>query len=993
MRKRYWFWGLQILALVALTMLSTSTGYAQLGRKVLPTLSLVKTLETGTSDITTRDTIYVAEPGPGEKRYLALPIYVKNCLDSITDPVTGLTAEPIYSFKFKLQYNRELMRAVGIQKRGALPHDTVVLAKNFNFSWDIDLDPTYKTSTVGSPSANGERIMVTASSALPLPLSPRNNPTFTGCQFRDTAVLVYVLFEVIGQHTGGTAGVNRDQLILVRDSISWNEYEVSRVTPEMIARRFETIQAGVAPSPVFPIAYPNNYGSAVIQITPRPRIDLLPPSQVVTINGDISDYELTSRLQTYFGNVNRIFRNILLVNGIPNSELRNLVVESDQAWLRVDTNAPNIPPGVGQGGDPSDATQRGMFIRSVRGQINFNIVANPAMIPTDDAQDYPTPGIYTGYITIRSTDAQNSAVRLKVVLLVTRNPLESQLDSTTESRSPTGIQLLFRNSAPRPDTTYLTFGTGVAASDDVDTLFGEAEAATAPDSTRFFARWFPPSVTANNPAFRGLIDTRGTTPQATNNETSLDIRNFRTSTTLIYCARFSAGSPQNYPIVIEYDTRNFPNGSALYVRDNQNGAFLSIDMRNATNIGGFRRAITITDARVNGFCIEYTIPSVTQFPEINRGWNLVSLPVSPSNARSEVVFPNLASGKPLQFTQNQYIDADSLEVGRGYFVKYGSTVDRQIAGTQISEIHELRSPFRVRLFEGWNTVGGLSTPTTIEYMSFGPIPGQTSPNRISEVYRYLTDRGYEQTSIIAPGYGYWVKIDRDGYYRLAKDPRFNKTAPKNETYASLNRMTISDNSQKVGTVYFGLDNGSVDAARFELPPVPTRDMFDVRFGNNGFVSTAKSLNGEHVVRFQGVEYPVVLATANSDANYVVTDAATGVVLGTFTRGQGGNVRITNPMTKSVRITTVASSAFELGNAYPNPTSGDVSFDIQSPNDENVNVTLFNSLGSQVRTLLNERVSGHTTVKFSTVGLPAGVYVYKMTTASGHSQIRQLVISK
>jgi hypothetical protein len=990
MRKRYWFWGLQILALVALTLLTSSTGYAQLGRKVLPTLSLVKTLETGTSDITTRDTIYVAEAGPGEKRYLALPIYVKNCLDSITDPVTGLTAEPLYSFKFKLQYNRELMRAVGIQKRGALPQDTVVLAKNFNFSWDVDLDPTYKLSTVGGASANGERIMVTASSALPLPLSPRNNPTFTGCQFRDTAVLCYVLFEIVGQHTGGTAGVNRDQLILVRDSISWNEYEVSRVTPEMTARRFENIQAGVAPSPVFPITYPNNYGSAVIQITPRPRIDLLPPSQVVTVNGDISDYELTTRMQTYYGNVNRIFRNILLVNGIPNSELRNIAIETDQNWLRVDTNAPNIPPGVGEGGEQGE---RGLFIRSVRGQLNFNIVANPNQLPSSDPALYPTPGIYTGYVTIRSVDALNSAVRLKIVLLVTRNPLESALDSTTESTNPKGIQLLFRNSAPRPDTTYLTFGTGVAATDGVDTLFGEAEATTAPDSTRFFARWFPPSVTADNPGFRGLIDTRGTTPPATNNETSLDVRNFRTNTTLIYCARFSAGSPQNYPIVIEYDSRDFPNGSSLYIRDNQNGAFLSIDMRNATNIGGFRRAITITDARVNGFCIEYTVPQVTQFPEINRGWNLVSLPVSPSNARSEVVFPNLASGKPLQFTQNQYIDADSLEVGRGYFVKYGATVDRQIAGTQIREIHELRTPFRVRLFEGWNTVGALSTPTTIEYISFGPIPGSTAPNLISEVYRYLTDRGYEQTSIIAPGFGYWLKIDRDGYYRLAPAPNTGKAAVANNAYSTLNRLSVSDNSQKVGTVYFGLDNGSINATRFELPPVPARDMFDVRFANNGFVSTAASLNGEHVVRFQGVEFPVVLSTANADANYVVTDAVTGMVLGTFTRGEGGTVRITSPMTKSVKITTVATDAIELGSAFPNPTSGNVSFDILSPNDEVVNVTLFNALGNEVKTLFNDRVAGHQTVSFSTVGLPAGVYVYKMTTASGHSQIRQLVISK
>lgn len=988
MRKRYWFWGVKILALVAFALLATSTGNAQgLGRKVLPTLSLVKIYQTASSDVTTRDTIYVAEAGPGETRFFALPIYVKNCLDSITDPVTGLTAEPIYSFRFKLQYNNQILRAVGIQKRGPLPGDTTILAKDFNFSWDVDEDPTYKLSTVGAPSANGERIMVTASSSRPLPMSPRNNMNFSGCNFRDTAVLCYVLFEVTGLASGGPAGVNRDQLLLVRDSISWNDYEPANVTPYMLSRRFEAIQAGVAPSPVFPIGYPNNYGSAIIQVTPRPRIDLLPPSQVVTVNNDFSDYALLYPLQTYYGQGGRIYRNILLVNGVPNSELRNVVVETDEPWLRVDTNAPNIAPGVGPGGENNE---RGLFIRSVRGQLNFNVVANPALIPTADGSMYPTPGTYIGYITVRSIDAQNSAVRLKVVLIVTRNPLEPGLDATTESTTPKGIQLLFRNSAARPDTTYLTFGTGVSATDSVDTLFGEAQAPTKADSTRFFARFFPPSL---GDAFRGMLDTRGTTPTPTNGESSIDIRDYRANQSIVYCVKFSAGSPNNYPVVIEYDIRDFPAGSALYLRDSRSGVATSLDMRNATNIGGTRRAITITDASVTGFCIEYTIPSLTQFPEINRGWNLVSLPVAPSNANSAVVFPNLSNKVPLLFTQNQYLEADSLEVGRGYFVKYGSTIDRNIAGTQIRQIHELRTPFRVRLFEGWNTVGGLSVLTTVELMSFGPIPGDRSPNKIAEVYRYLTDRGYEQTSIIAPGYGYWVKIDRDGFYRLDAPAGAFPKGRMDESYRTLNQLTVSDNSQKVGTVYFGLDNGSINVSRFELPPVPAREMFDVRFANGGFVSSARDLSGSHTVRFQGVQYPVVLSVGSADADYVVSDAVTGEVLGSFTRGQAGTVRVTNPMVKSVTLTTVATGAAALGSAYPNPTSGNVSFDVLTPAEQSVSVALFSSIGDRVMTLYNGRVNGRQVVSFSTANLPAGVYVYKMTLENGQTMMRQLVVTK
>src|SRR5690606_21666345 len=115
---------------------------------------------------------------------------------------------------------------------------------------------------------------------------------------------------------------------------------------------------------------------------------------------------------------------------------------------------------------------------------------------------------------------------------------ETGLDDGSESVRTRGIQLLLRNSGQNPDTTYLTFGTGVGASAGVDTLFGEMEAANPPVTGTFYARFFPPELDANDPPFNGLIDSRGVTPTPTNGEASLDIRNYRTNTTLVYCVRF-----------------------------------------------------------------------------------------------------------------------------------------------------------------------------------------------------------------------------------------------------------------------------------------------------------------------------------------------------------------------------------------------------------------------------------------------------------------------
>lgn len=1020
MRKRYWLAGTQVLAILALLLIGAGQSFAQgLNLKHLPTITLQKW--TGNPNgVLARDTHFVAEQGPGEKRYFLLPVFIKNCLDTADDPVTGFPGERIFSFRFKLQYNRSLIRAIGVQKRGQFPNDTeTVAAKDFNLSWDVDNDGTYKSSTVGANSANGGRIMVTGSSSFPLPLPklPNAPPGSKGCQWGDTAVFMYVLFEVVGSAQGGSSGANSDQIILTLDSLRFNEYAPNNVTTEMQNRGFDKFQEGVAPTRVIDPStgvpfLPNSYGASIVTVTPQPRIDLLPPSQVARVNNDPSNYELLFPLQTQYGNPNRIFRNILIVNGVQGTKLRNVTVETSEAWLRVDTADPNVPPGVGQGGTPNPAPgERGMFIKNIGLQTNFNVIANPSLLPTNpDGSGYATPGIYTGYITLRSVDALNSAVRLKVVLIVNRNPLESDLDTTQEPTQTRGVRLLVRNSAPNPDTTYLTFGTGIAASDGVDILFGEAEATDYPSQSKFFARFFPPrlvdSAAAAGGVFNGLIDTRGLPPLPTDpsiNFPSLDIRNFKSDTTLVYCVKFSAGAPQNYPLVIEYDTRDFPPNAQVFIRDNVNGSIFNTDMRGSTQTGTTTRTFVIRDPNVTGFCIEYTLPAVVQFAEVReKGWNFVSIPVKPSNSSSGVVFPNASSSKPITFASDRWLDADTVSPGVGYFVKYSETVDRTVSGVPIMRIDkDLPLYITVKVFRGWNTVGALAVPTTIDpaYMSFKPISTtQRAPQRVGEVYSYKPQRGYEQTSLILPGLGYWVKIDGDGYYNLTAPPNglaagsgapTGKLAPSD--YRMLNQLTVSDNGQRSNMVYFG-QSASINAGSYELPPAPAPGMFDVRFDNNGFVSATKDA-GTHTVNFQGVDYPVVLSVANPDADYIVTDAVTGEVVGRFEQGQTGSIRITNPATKSVKLSEVASTSMHLGSAYPNPTADAVSFEFNVPTEQHVSIVLVNSLGNEVATIFNDVAKGNTRIEFETAGLASGTYFYKMTTPSGFSQVRQVVISK
>lgn len=1005
MRKRYWFVGIRVAVVAALLAVTSSVSWAQLGEKTLPTLSLQKRNATNTTDgdVLNSGTIRVAEPGT-DKRFLVLPIFIHNCLDSMPgeNPV-GHPGEQIYSFKFDLQYNRTLLKAVGVSKRGALPQDQFVLAKHFNLSWNVEEEPDYKLSTTGGTSNNGERISVTGSSSLPLPRTESRNPFDPNptCEDRDTMVFVYVLFEVVGTANGGVSGATADQLILVRNSIRWNNFNPSDVSQEMIDRGFGPVQNAVSPSPIFPVTYPNNYGAATVQITRRPRIDLQPSSQVALVTaGDFTNYELLLPMQTQFGNPNRIWKNLVMVNGIADSDLRNLIVETDAPWLRIDTADPSVPPGVGDGGYEGE---RGVVVRQIGAQMNFNLVANPNLLPAPP-DGYPKPGIYEAYVTIRSIDAQNSSVRLKVQLIVNRNPLEPSLNETTEPTLPDGIMMTFRNSATLTDTTYLTMGTGVAATDSVDRLFGELEAVSPPGGG-FYARFYPPSL--DGTGFNGLIDgrglytTAGRVPEATNSEASLDIRNFDVETIHTYCVNFSAGAPENYPVVLEYDLQDLPDGSQLFFRQNVGGVPQVLNMRTeGANIGGSRRAVFIADPSVTSFCIDYLLPRVVQFPEINRGWNFVSLPVDPSDPRAESVFPNSTSGA-IRFTQNVYSKVDTARAGIGYFVKYGQIKDNTVSGVPVMEIHETRTPIRIRLFEGWNTVGALSVPTIADKddvfpgvgIEFGSYQGTAVPALNGEIYRYLTSRGYEQTSRIVPGYGYWIKVTGDGWYRLFQQPAKFAPGATNTTkpYQALNNLHIADNGQHSSSqLWFGYGNVN---GNYEMPPVLGEQFFDVRFATNGFVSASSKKGTEHVVNLTGVDYPVVFSVENVDADYLVQDAATGAYIGEFKAGTAGAVTIDNPLTKSVKLTRVQSSNIDLSAAYPNPATDKLVFDFAVPGENHVTIGLYNSLGEKVANLFNGVASDRQTVEFSTKDLSAGLYLYKMTTANGETEVRHVVVAR
>ena len=85
------------------------------------------------------------------------------------------------------------------------------------------------------------------------------------------------------------------------------------------------------------------------------------------------------------------------------------------------------------------------------------------------------------------------------------------------------------------------------------------------------------------------------------------------------------------------------------------------------------------------------------------------------------------------------------------------------------------------------------------------------------------------------------------------------------------------------------------------------------------------------------------------------------------------------------------NSFSLGDAFPNPSSNDVTiaFDLKSNN--NVSIKLVNLVGQEVMNIANDKFSaGANEVKFNVSNLTAGVYFYTMT-VDGVSQSQKIMI--
>ncbi|MBF0451908.1 MAG: tandem-95 repeat protein, partial [Candidatus Magnetomorum sp.] len=179
---------------------------------------------------------------------------------------------------------------------------------------------------------------------------------------------------------------------------------------------------------------------------------------------------------------------------------------------------------------------------------------------------------------------------------------------------------------------------------------------------------------------------------------------------------------------ISWDASTFsPEGK--YVLKNETGEIVVSDMR------------TMTEYQVSGtsytsFTIIWQRREIFEF-HLNKGWNLISLPVSPDTKELKQLFPDYEFA--YEYKKGAYISVTTMIPGKGYWLKIPEEKIYSISGQPLP-------PYTIHLPKGLHLVGW-------------PFEKNALDISVSDVCCYV-DKTCEPVFSLSPGSGYWIKVGK-----------------------------------------------------------------------------------------------------------------------------------------------------------------------------------------------------------------------------------------
>lgn len=369
---------------------------------------------------------------------------------------------------------------------------------------------------------------------------------------------------------------------------------------------------------------------------------------------------------------------------------------------------------------------------------------------------------------------------------------------------------------------------------------------------------------------------------------------------------------------------------------------------------------------------------------VSQGWNLLSVPVQRTDLRKIVVFP-FANSSAFAY-QGGYSIRDTLGHGKGYWLKFNNAVPIEVGGTE-------KYSDTIQVVAGWNLIGSISSPVAVANIV-------QDPSGITASGYWGYDNGYTSAENIEPMKAYWVKANGSGKIILNSVSKSNSKNATTASQVTANKLTFSDKTGKQQVLFFGGEI-NLPLEKFELPPIPPADAFDIRFESGRTVALIND-HKEHRILLQSLTYPLYLEWEITDNTiYRITDRQ-----GNFDyelKGKG-SLSITNEFIKSFSLAKIGRATqsveilnYELKQNYPNPFNPSTMINYRLPSGSYVSLKVYDVLGQEVAVVVDKfQEAGSYTVVFDTNtalgGLSGGMYYYKLQ-AGTYTEIRKMVLLK
>ena len=410
---------------------------------------------------------------------------------------------------------------------------------------------------------------------------------------------------------------------------------------------------------------------------------------------------------------------------------------------------------------------------------------------------------------------------------------------------------------------------------------------------------------------------------------------------------------------------------------------LDVVVQGTEGIGNIQIALLDVAYPEEAVTVDYTVSTtqseMTLTVDHLIDWNMVGLPLVVEDGNVSTIFPDAIDGTLYSFGVS-YIQEETLENGKGYWLRFDDSGSSDITGGEITSL-------TMSMNEGWNLISGISSTIELENILD---PWEI----IIEGTLFGYNGSYLYTDNLVPGKGYWLRTYDAGDITFSSSQQSARAVFSVDRLDRSNRLEFSDGTH-ANTLYFGENIPDETRLSYSLPPVFPYMAFDARFNDNmrntedggkiQVINTNSSLNIHYNIMINAGEQKEWILATGVGEEYVLTGA------GEITL-PGGSQKMT------LGKRTILPDNYTLHQNYPNPFNPVTTLRYSLPSYAHVTITIYDLNGKEINQIVNSnQPAGFQSVVWNATdyfgrSVGAGVYLYQIR-AGDFKDTRKMVLLK